>query len=447
MISSRGLLGWKLITRSFNSVRVNMKQYSTSEEYEKWSKRQLIERIRQLESIPKSNETDISSNSDVNIPPPKKQKRRVFDFSKYSQRFIALKFAYLGWNYNGLAYQFEDTPLPTVEETLLNALATAKLIENPALDSCDFSRCGRTDKGVSAMSQVISLKVRSALTEDEQLLKENDQKEIKYLSILNSILPSDIRITSICLRPPKDFDARFSCEYRHYRYLFKKDNLDLELMSEAAKKYEGVHDFRNFCKIDGSKQITNFNRNILGSQIIQLKDDLYAFDLKGSAFLWHQVRCMVAMLFLVAQKLEKPTLIDDMLNIEKYPAKPVYEMAHDIPLVLYDCTFPEMEWQTPSEIEDIQKFHRPFTKFKGLVTDYELKAHMAGIMSEIVLKDSEKILFTSPTSGNIPLGDGMGRNFSKYVPMDKREVGDTFDIVNERHKEKRKRKIAAKHNL
>ena len=31
-------------------------------------------------------------------------------------RFVAFKFAYLGWNYNGLALQLEPTPLPTVEE-------------------------------------------------------------------------------------------------------------------------------------------------------------------------------------------------------------------------------------------------------------------------------------------------------------------------------------------
>jgi len=33
---------------------------------------------------------------------------------------------------------------------------------------------------------------------------------------------------------------------------------------------------------------------------------LYAIKIKGSAFLWHQVRCMVAVLFMIGQGLESP---------------------------------------------------------------------------------------------------------------------------------------------
>ena len=75
-----------------------------------------------------------------------------------------------------------------------------------------------------------------------------------------------------------------------------------------SKEY-GVSDFRNFCKIDGSKQITNYKREVLSANIIHLRDDFYIFDLKGSAFLWHQVRCMMAVLFAVGQKLEAPSIV------------------------------------------------------------------------------------------------------------------------------------------
>lgn len=33
-------------------------------------------------------------------------------------------------------------------------------------------------------------------------------------------------------------------------------------------------------------------------------DELWAMKIKGSAFLWHQIRCMVAVLFLIGQGLE-----------------------------------------------------------------------------------------------------------------------------------------------
>lgn len=97
----------------------------------------------------------------------------------------------------------------------------------------NFSRCGRTDKGVSAMNQVISLHVRSNLTREEQQDEENDGREIDYVHILNQLLPDDIRISAVCLRPPTNFDARFSCQYRHYRYLFHGSS-----SKKSSERYE-----------------------------------------------------------------------------------------------------------------------------------------------------------------------------------------------------------------
>ena len=54
---------------------------------------------------------------------------------------------------------------------------------------------------------------------------------------------------------------------------------------------------------------------------------LCEITVSGLAFLWHQVRCMVAILFLVGNQLEKPELIDHMLDIEACPRKPQYGMA------------------------------------------------------------------------------------------------------------------------
>lgn len=68
---------------------------------------------------------------------------------------------------------------------------------------------------------------------------------------------------------------------------------------------------------------------------------VYVFSLKGSAFLWHQVRHMVAILFLVGQGFEAPSIVADLLDITKNPRKPQYEMASDAPLVLWDCVFPD----------------------------------------------------------------------------------------------------------
>jgi len=49
---------------------------------------------------------------------------------------------------------------------------------------------------------------------------------------------------------------------------------------------------------------------------------------------------MVAILFLIGQGLETPSLIDSLLDVQKTPCKPQSEMADDAPLVLWDCLFP-----------------------------------------------------------------------------------------------------------
>lgn len=61
---------------------------------------------------------------------------------------------------------------------------------------------------------------------------------------------------------------------------------------------------------------------------------------EGSSFLWHQIRCIIAILILIGQGKESPSLIDDMLDIEKYPSKPQYTMSSELPLCLFECEFP-----------------------------------------------------------------------------------------------------------
>ena len=342
----------------------------------------------------------------------------------------------------------------------------------PSFDGCEYSKCGRTDKGVSAFGQVIGIRVRSnrpltrssvrhsvqlnGIHQDAKNIKtplieqaslapgENEitddllsltstssldeetiafhpvSDEIPYCQVINRLLPPDIRILAWCPSPPQDFSARFSCRERQYTYFFtqpaytpttgasassqflKEDEhrnrrhgyLDISAMQAAAKKFEGTHDFRNFCKVDPSKQIDNFARHIFHASITEQNTSdnvsisnlpasyvsdptfqeftnhnaskslspsregqpsqtdtttatsapdprLFAFHLHGNAFLWHQVRHMVAILFLIGQGLEPPSLIDELFDISKNPCRPHYEMANGIPLVLWNCVFPD----------------------------------------------------------------------------------------------------------
>lgn len=185
---------------------------------------------------------------------------------------------------------------------------------------------------------MISLDLRSSLPEGQQLNGhagegQQEQQELRYTHILNRVLPPDIRVLAWAPVGP-EFSARFSCLSRTYRYFFPCAQLDVALMDSAAQRYVGTHDFRNLCKMDVANGVLNFQRTILSARVTWVdwageagpRDPfrLCQFEVRGQAFLYHQVRCMMAVLFLVGQGMESPDVIDELLNVEKNPRKPQY---------------------------------------------------------------------------------------------------------------------------
>ena len=66
--------------------------------------------------------------------------------------------------------------------------------------SSNYSRCGRTDKGVSALDQVVSIRVRSNKPKEPLADTTEVKEEIDYVKTLNRCLPDDIRILGWCAR-------------------------------------------------------------------------------------------------------------------------------------------------------------------------------------------------------------------------------------------------------
>ncbi|THW99930.1 pseudouridine synthase [Aureobasidium pullulans] len=538
-------------------------------DYTNWSASQLLKRITDLETQLRNNRIVPVTDPSVTaaLPPKKKQKKdRPFDASRYNTRHIALKFAYLGQRYNGFEHHTGNkTPLPTIEEELWKAFMKTRLIfptrgaelKEGEIDweGTDYSKCGRTDRGVSAFGQVIGIRVRSlqpmpkeqSVQEEEQgdkmqgiegNAKEQGSKEDKkpeskpwdhirdelpYIQLLNRVLPEDIRMLAWCPTPPTDFNARFNCRERRYRYFFtspafapvpgdagllttatgktlREGYLDIEAMRDAAKRYEGLHDFRNFCKVDPAKQITNFERRIFKASIEEVDvsqapagfishpafaqsvgvenqmagqgdmsiPKIYTFDVNGSAFLWHQVRHLVAVLFLVGQGFEPPSIISDLLDMEKYPTRPKYEMATDAPLVLWDCIFPDhedidqsredaMEWVYVGETGGRETNKRPEmdggdSKFgKGGIMDSiwevwhkrKIDEILAGSLMDIVAaqgKRSPADVKLAPVAERSPrLFDGgdWPRPVGTYVPIARKQRMEPVEVVNARYLERK----------
>ena len=66
---------------------------------------------------------------------------------------------------------------------------------------------------------------------------------------------------------------------------------------------------------------------------------LLRFEVHGQAFLWHMVRCLVAIIELVGDGLEAPDVVDALLDVARSPRRPQYALADEAPLVLHDCAF------------------------------------------------------------------------------------------------------------
>ena len=407
----------------------------------------------------------VDDGADAGPPAPASRAARGFDVREYPSAYVALRVMYAGWDYRGFAQQGSDG-VRTVEGALFSALRRTRLIApDAAPEDVAYTRCGRTDAGVSALGQIVSLRLRSkrgtkgekrraqetnegpcdplrtsdddasddAFSRRSESLLQNESRndgadstgasrgdrraarsdsthpppggvffaehaedELDYCALLNRALPEDVRVTGWGY-VHESFSARFDCEFRLYKYFFcafpdsyettpagplsaegdektfqKRSSLDLDAMRDAARRFEGTHDFRNLCKMD-ARNVHNYVRTVYRCDVVDAADagawedgggargtrgalgfsrlnksetsagsppGLCYVRVEGSAFLWHQVRCMAAVLFLVGLRRETPDVVDALLDATKFKnGKPQYEMAPDAPLVLWRCGF------------------------------------------------------------------------------------------------------------
>lgn len=137
-------------------------------------------------------ETNSNGSSSQNASDSSEPAQRKFHFKTSHKRHILLKFYYLGWDYQGFTSQEHTTQ--TIEHHLFKALTKTCLIETR--ETSNYHRCGRTDKGVSAFSQVISIDVRSKFAPELQMTADSLKNEMNYCEALNRVLPANIKCLS-----------------------------------------------------------------------------------------------------------------------------------------------------------------------------------------------------------------------------------------------------------
>ncbi|EEQ83104.1 hypothetical protein NCER_100100 [Vairimorpha ceranae BRL01] len=205
-----------------------------------------------------------------------------------SYRTIALLISYHGEKYRGLA---ECKDGDSIGNRIKNALLLSTLADH-------IVYAGRTDKGVSAIGMVASVKIKSLLRENTSryFLNDDDNHEFNYQAILNNYLPEDIRV--IGWAPVEDgFSARFTCIKRKYRYYFTNPfvkiknqirlKYDINKMEEMCQKILTLKNFYNLSK--HSDKSARYNRTVDICQIIK-EGDLYYLDIQAKSFLHNMVR-------------------------------------------------------------------------------------------------------------------------------------------------------------
>lgn len=223
------------------------------------------------------------------------------------QRF-AVGIEFSGVEYRG--WQTQQTGVRSVQETIEKVLS--KVANEPIM----LHGAGRTDAGVHATNMVAHFDTHAIRSIDGWLMGSNSQ------------LPKDISIQWI-KEMDMAFHARFKAQARRYRYvvynnpvrpalLYKQVThiyypLDADKMIEAAKKFEGTHNFESFRA--SSCQSNQPVRHVSHCRLIRHGCYL-VLDIQADGFLHHMVRNIMGCLLEIGQGMYGIDHIDEIFAAE-----------------------------------------------------------------------------------------------------------------------------------
>ncbi|MBR3475304.1 MAG: tRNA pseudouridine(38-40) synthase TruA [Oscillospiraceae bacterium] len=199
-------------------------------------------------------------------------------------RNIALRLSYDGSAYHGWQVQKNEI---SVAETLEDALT--KICGHPV----KTVGCGRTDAGVHALRYCANFRTDCRIPIE------------RFPLAVNSRLPGDISVSD-AVEAPEDFNAIGSCLKKEYVYkilnspvpdpflqkraCFYPQRLDLSLMQQAARAFEGTHDFRAVRSLGTETKTTV--RTVYWCRA-EKEGDLITVSICADGFLYNMCRAMV----------------------------------------------------------------------------------------------------------------------------------------------------------
>lgn len=212
--------------------------------------------------------------------------------------YYLITIQYLGYRFHGWQKQPDVKTLHLMVDRTLNFILEGKPFKS--LSS------GRTDAMVSAESAAFEL-----------FLPEPLEDQNAFLKLFNYNLPQDIRALTI-----KEVDAKFNIindsKSKEYLYLFTYgekchpfcapimttilDDLDIELMKQGAKLFEGEHYFKSYCFKPTDNGL--YNREITTCELVEntiytanyFPEKSYILRVKAKGFMRNQIRLMMGTL-------------------------------------------------------------------------------------------------------------------------------------------------------
>lgn len=180
-----------------------------------------------------------------------------------------MKFAYDG----SLFYGFQRQPdKRTVEGTLVDALRRVGAIKSSR--ECGYRSSSRTDRGVSAMGNIISFRTEFATGH--------------ICAAINSEMDDVWAYAAVDV--DEDFNPRFA-KQRWYRYFLAKSGQDADMMRALARRFVGVHDFSTYSRRDDRNPMRKID-SITVSEVGMF----HVLDFRAESFLWNMVRRVVWMI-------------------------------------------------------------------------------------------------------------------------------------------------------
>lgn len=210
---------------------------------------------------------------------------------------LAALIGYYGANFAGSQFQPDKR---TVEGEFIRAGIASEAWADAK--TANFRTAGRTDRGVSARKQLISI-----TTEEPK----------HFIERINHHLPEDIWCISYAT-VDDDFYPRFHAGIRTYRYFFPY-HMDIERMDSAAKSFVGTHDFSGFSKMEEGRDPV---RTVTRAQVFAGPEGYPVFEVSAKSFLWNMVRGMAGILQSIGLGLSNPSVIKEQLSSHDWRVHP-----------------------------------------------------------------------------------------------------------------------------